>query len=113
MVIDDSVINWAIGTLAVGIPATGTTVVVLWNKLLAFLSPKITNAFNAHTALVEAMKENVPVVATTMNNLSNTMTQISATQEAQRETLELHTKLDTEHSDKLEALMQISRKGTQ
>ena len=106
MVVDDSVINWAIGAAAVAIPAISGGVIYLWKKLIAFLSPKITEAFESHTNLVKTLETNVPVVAGTLQSIGATMQELSSTQNSQVETLELHTKLHEQHSEKLTTIMQ-------
>jgi hypothetical protein len=62
IVIDDNYINWLLGLIAVALPTIGTTIVLLWKKFLAYITPKVTEAFNAHTGLVNEMKLQIPIV---------------------------------------------------
>jgi len=118
MTIDDSFINWLIGGAAVCLPAIGTTIVLLWRKLIAFIQPKIENVFKSHTELVDKMTANVPVVADTMKSmaatlekLGDTQEKIGQTQDKQADTLELHTKkLESQH-EVIQTILSEVRKG--
>ena len=78
----------------------------MWKTLVAFLAPKITEAFESHTNLVKAMETNVPVVSATMQAISENMVALNATQVTQCQTLELHSKLHAQHGEKLATIMQ-------
>jgi hypothetical protein len=98
IVIDDNYINWLLGLIAVALPTIGTTIVLLWKKFLAYITPKVTEAFNAHTGLVNEMKLQIPIVGKTLKKLGDT-------QEKQCDTLERHSKWHEQHAEKLNKLM--------
>lgn len=105
MVIDDGVINWIIGGAAVAVPSIGTGIVLLWRKFIAFIAPKVTMAFDEHTALVSEMKKNVPVVSETMKAMAGTLNTLGETQKVQCEDLERHGRLHAVHSEKLDTII--------
>ena len=98
VVIDDNYVNWFMGLMAVALPTVGTTIVLLWKKFLAYITPKVTDAFNAHTGMVNEMKQQIPIVGETLKKLGET-------QEKQCETLERHSKWHEQHAEKLNKLM--------
>ena len=98
MVIDDSNVNWIIGSCAVGIPAIGTTLYIGWKRLIAFVSPKITSAFTAHMDLVDELKAQTPIINTTLR-------QIAETQDRQCDLIE-------ENRDLLQSMMESQRHTT-
>lgn len=100
LVIDDQVLSWIYGALALAIPAIGGTVVVLWKKFIAYITPKVTNAFEAHTGLVNEMKTQIPIVGEALKKLGET-------QDKQCETLERHSE---KHEETAKMLKQIAEK---
>lgn len=104
IVIDDTVVNWVIGVLSVIVPTVGTTIVVLWRKLIAFMKPKVESAFDAHTGLVRELKTQVPMVAETLRKLGDT-------QDQQCKTLEQHGKILEGHHTKIDEILTAVRKG--
>lgn len=103
-VVDDSLINWIIGTVAVTVPPSIATTIVMWKKLIAFLKPKIERLFDAHSGLVEEMKTQVPVV-------SQTLAKLGDTQDKQCQTLEQHGKILESHDQKMETILSVVRKS--
>jgi hypothetical protein len=97
LVIEDSLVHWVIGLLAVGLPTVGTVIVALWRQFIAWISPLIKGFFDSHQrtfdaqrALAEEMQKQVPVVADTLQKLGQTQQQQCETLDQHSETLERH-----------------------
>lgn len=69
-----------------------------WLSFIGFIKPKVENAFDAHTTLVNTMAEQLPVVSATLSKLGDT-------QQQQCTTLEQHSKLLELHGGKLDKLL--------
>lgn len=96
--LDDATLNWIYGMVAVAVPTVGGTVVLLWRKFVAYITPKVTDAFNAHTGLVNEMKTQIPIVGETLKKLGET-------QEKQCETLDQHSEM---HKETRKTLQEIN-----
>jgi len=109
--IDDSIVNWVAGICAIAIPAAGTTIVMLWRKLVAFIQPLIVGFFKSHqdsfaaqTELANEMKNQLPIVTETLKKLGET-------QEQQCKTLEQHGQLLVDHKDQFQEFRDEFRKS--
>ena len=110
LIIDDTIVNWILGTAAVVLPATGTALVMAWRNLGAYFGPlirglidKVYSAFDAHTSLATEMKNQIPIVGETLKKLGDT-------QEKQCETLDQHSKILETHQGQLKEIMTEVRK---
>jgi len=102
-----------IGSMLVAVfTVAGTTLTTAWigvRKLCVYLwawgEPKVTKAIEEHTGLVADMRNNVPVVANTMQLLADTQQQQCKALERLSEASDRHEQLHARTGEKLELIV--------